>query len=173
MEWQELLSLEFERISGALKTVTDGLTVKDLAWQPQPDSNSIGWLIWHLTRWQDTQMTNLTKQEQVWMSDRWYEKFGRPADARDTGMGHKPEDLASFKSPDVDVLLGYNQAVLTRIKKYFRTLKLEDLDETIDGTRFDPPPKVANRLVGLINDGMQHTGQAWYVRGLRQGMGWH
>ena len=173
MEWQELLNIEFERIYNALKTLTDDLTVEDLNWQPQPASNSIGWLIWHLTRWQDTQMTNLTKQEQLWMSDRWYDKFSRTANAQDTGMGHKPEDLANFKSPDVEVLLGYNRAVLTRIKKYFSTLKTEDLDETIDGTPFDPPPKVADGLVGLINDGMQHAGQAWYLRGLRQGMGWH
>lgn len=173
MEWQELLKLEFERIFNSLKTVTDGLTVQDLNWQPQPDSNGIGWLIWHLTRWQDIQMTNLTKQEQLWMSDKLYEKFGRLANAQDTGMGHKPEDLANFKSPDVEVLLGYNWTVLTRIEKYFSTLKAEDLDETMDGTSFDPPPKVANGLVGLISDGMQHAGQAWYVRGLRQGMGWH
>jgi len=115
MEWQELLKLEFERIFNSLKTVTDGLTVQDLNWQPQPDSNSIGWLIWHLTRWQDIQMTNLTKQEQLWISDKCYEKFGRLADARDTGMGHKPDDLANFRSPDVDVLLDYNRVVLIRI----------------------------------------------------------
>lgn len=173
MEWQKLLTLEFERLSGAVKTATEELTVEDLNWQPQPDSNSIGWLIWHLTRWQDTQISGFLKQEQLWMSEKWHDKFGRPADARDSGMGHKPEDLAKFTSPDAEVLVGYNQAVLGRIKEYFAALTSEDLDKTIEGTPFNPPPKVSIGIVGLVNDGMQHAGQAWYVRGLRQGMGWH
>ncbi len=81
MEWQKLLTLEFERLSNAVKTATKELTIEDLNWQPQPDSNSIGWLIWHLTRWQDTQISGFLKREQLWMSEKWHDKFGRPADA--------------------------------------------------------------------------------------------
>ncbi len=173
MEWQELLNLEFEGLSRAVKTAAEGLTEEDLDWQPEPDSNSIGWLIWHLTRWQDTQISGFLKREQLWISEGWHNKFGRPADVKDSGMGHKAEDLARFKSPDGGTLVGYNQAVLARIKEYFSTLTPEDLDKTIEGTPFNPPPKVAMGIAGLVSDGMQHAGQAGYVRGLRQGMGWH
>ena len=118
-------------------------------------------------------MANLTKREQLWMSEKWYEKFGRPGSARDTGGGHKPEDLARFTSPGAETLLGYNRAVLARIKDYLRAIRLSDLDKDMEGTPFNPPPKIANSLVGLLNDGLQHAGQTWYIRGLRQGMGWH
>ena len=173
MNLQEVLTAGFERITRTLERTLDGLTIEDLNWQPKPDCNSIGWLTWHLTRWQDVQVSSSLGKEQLWIKESWYEKFGRPADASDSGMGHKAEDLAKFKSPDVAALLGYNQAVLAQIKDYLNTLSLSDLDKVVEGTPFKPPPTVGMSLIGLWSDGMQHVGQAGYVRGLHQGMGWH
>ena len=141
--------------------------------QPKPDSNSIGWLVWHLTRWQDFQASNSLGKEQVWLEQGWNEKFGRPADANDTGMGHKEEDLAKYKSPDAVTLIGYNKAVLERLREYIGTLSESDLDKVVEGTPITPPPTVGLMTIGLWSDGMQHTGQVGYVRGLIQGMGWH
>ena len=173
MDWREILTAEFERITRTLEMTLEGLTVEDLNWQPKPDSNSIGWLVWHLTRWQDTQAASFLGSEQIWMKDSWYEKFGRPADAMDSGMGHKPEDLAKFTSPDAATSLDYNRAVLEQLKELFATFSPDDLDKVVEGTPFKPPPTVGMSIVGLLSDGMQHAGQAGYVRGLRQGMGWH
>jgi len=173
MEWQDILDMEFERISRSLEIALEGLTEEDLNWQPKPDSNSIGWLTWHLTRWQDVQVSSFLKREQLWIKDGWYEKFGRPADAGDHGSGHKPDDLAKFKSPDAVTLIGYHQAVLAQTKSYLKSLSASDLDKVIEGTPFQPPPTVGMSIVGVLSDGMQHAGQAAYVRGLRQGMGWH
>jgi len=111
--------------------------------------------------------------DQLWIKDGWHEKFGRPADPEDHGLGHKPEDLAKFHSPDAATLLGYHQAVLARSKGYFATLKKADLDKIVEGTPFQPPPTVGMLLIGTLSDGLQHAGQASYVRGLRQGYGWH
>lgn len=107
------------------------------------------------------------------MKDEWYEKYGRPADAMDSGTGHKPEDLAKFRSPDATTQLDYHRAVLERLKDLFRTLSPVDLDKEVEGTPFKPPPTVGMSIIGLLSDGMQHAGQAAYVRGLYQGMGWH
>ena len=173
MNLQEVLTAGFERIAGTLERTLNGLTIEDLNWQPKPDCNSIGWLTWHLTRWQDFQVASFLEKEQLWISEGWCEKFGRPTDANDHGMGHKPEDLVQFKSPDVATQLGYNRAVLAQIKDYLNTLTSIDLDKVVEGTPFQPPPTVGMSLIGLWSDGMQHTGQAAYVRGLRQGMGWN
>ncbi len=151
----------------------EGLSTEDLNWQPKPDSNSIGWLAWHLTRWQDVQIASFLKKEQVWIKDDWYRIFGRTADAKDHGMGHKPDDLAKFKSPDTATQLSYHQAVLAQTKDFLRTLSPSDLDKVVEGTSFQPSPTVGMRIIGVLSDGMQHAGQAAYVRGLRQGMGWH
>ncbi|MFC2036209.1 DinB family protein [Chloroflexota bacterium] len=173
MELGKILSIEFGGISRSLGIALEGLTVEDLNWQPKPDSNSIGWLIWHLTRWQDVQIASFLKSEQVWIKDSWYKKYGRAADANDHGTGDKPEDLAKFKSPDAATQLGYHQAVLAQTKDFLRTLSPSDLDKVIEGTSYQPPPTKGMIIIGVLSDGMQHAGQAAYVRGLRQGMGWH
>ena len=58
MNLQEVLTAGFERIAGTLERTLNGLTIEDLNWQPKPDCNSIGWLTWHLTRWQDFQVAS-------------------------------------------------------------------------------------------------------------------
>jgi hypothetical protein len=42
-----------------------------------------------------------------------------------------------------------------------------DLDRVVD-TNWDPPVTLGVRLVSVISDGLQHAGQAAYVRGVAQ-----
>ena len=173
MEWHEMLSDGYGHVLRTLENTLEGLTEEDLNWQPKPDCNSIGWLVWHLTRWHDVLIAAFMGEEQLWIEDKWHEKFGRPADAEDHGFGHKAEDLAAFKSPDAETLLGYQRAVLERSRRWFPTLSPADLDKTFEGTPFKPPPTWGTMLTVTLSDSLQHAGQAAYVRGLRQGMGWH
>jgi hypothetical protein len=173
METHEILSNAYGGILRTLEYTLEGLAIDDLNWQPKPDCNSIGWLVWHLTRWQDVQISDFMGQEQLWIKDGWYKKWGRPADPKDTGGGMKPDDLAKFKSPDAGTLLAYHKAVLERSQQYFPTLKKADLDRVVEGMPFKPPPTVGMILIIIFSDGLSHAGQAGYVRGLRQGMGWH
>jgi len=173
METHEMLSNAYGGILRTLEYTLEGLTEEDLNWQPKPDCNSIGWLVWHLTRWQDVQFSSFIGKEQLWIEAGWHKKFNRPADPKDSGTGSKPEDIAKFKSPDAKTLLGYQRAVLERAQQYFPTLKKADLDKVIEGTPFKPPPTFGMMLIITLSDGMQHAGQAAYIRGLRQGFGWH
>lgn len=173
MEWHEMVTNGYEGVLRTLQYTLDGLDEEDLNWQPKPDCNSIGWLAWHLTRWHDVMVSTLMKEEQLWIKDRWYERFGREADERDSGTGHKAEDLVKYKSPDAETLLGYQKAVLERSRKFFPTLTPQDLDKVFEGTPFKPPPTWGMMLMGTLSDSLQHAGQAAYIRGFRQGMGWH
>ena len=173
MEWHEMLMGGYEGVLRTLEYTLDGLNEEDLNWQPKPDCNSIGWLAWHLTRWHDVMVSNLMKAEQLWIKEGWHQKFGRAADKEDSGMGAKAEDLAKFKSPDAETQLGYQKAVLERSRRYFPTLTPQDLDKIFEGTPFKPPPTWGMMLMGTLSDSLQHAGQAAYVRGLREGMGWH
>ena len=173
MEWHELVLNGYESVLRALNYTLEGLDEEDLNWQPKPDSNSIGWLAWHLTRWHDVMISSFMEEEQVWIKDKWYEKFGREADENDHGLGHKPEDLANFRSPDAKTLIAYQTAVLEQSKRFLPTLSLADLDKQMENMPFKPPPTRGMMLMGILSDSLQHAGQASYVRGLREGMGWH
>ena len=172
MKWSDVVSAGYEGVLRTLERTLDGLAEDDLNWQPSPDCNSIGWLAWHLTRVQDGLIASLMGEEQLWIKDGWHAKFGRPADARDSGSGHTPQDLVEFKSPDAATLLDYHRAVLERSRRYFPTLSEADLDKEVSGLPFQPPPKVGMMINLVLSDGLQHVGQVAYIRGLRQGMGW-
>jgi hypothetical protein len=48
---------------------------------------------------------------------------------------------------------------------YLATLEDDDYDRVVD-ERWDPPVTLAVRLLSVLDDAMQHVGQAAYVRGL-------
>jgi len=172
MECQDLLTDGYGRVQDVLQRVLKGLSQDELNWHPHPECNSIGWIVWHLVRQQDMQMSALMGEEQLWIRDQWHARFNRPADARDIGFGHTPEQIAAFKSPGIQTLLDYHQAVMERSQQFFKTLSSTNLDRELDEPRFQPPPTVGVRLISIMDDSMLHAGQAAYVRGLLQGKGW-
>jgi hypothetical protein len=169
MEWQQVLIDSFEGVLRGLEKALAGLSQADLNEQPRHDCNSIAWLAWHLTRTQDRAIAGLIDNKQVWIKDEWYKRFNRASDPQDTGFGHKPEDVAAFKSPDVNMLLGYHKAVLERSKLYLASLSTEELGRKIQHPVF---PTVEATIVAVLSDILQHLGQVAYVRGLLKGKGW-
>ncbi|MFC1916464.1 DinB family protein [Chloroflexota bacterium] len=172
MEWQELLIDGYGRIFEILERSLNGLTQDDLNQQPKPDCNSMGWLAWHLTRVQDGHIADLTGENQLWISEGWHTKFNRAMDPKDTGFGHTPKDVAAFKSPDVETLLGYHHAVMEQTKRYISSLSGKDLDRELNEPWYQPLPTVGVRLISVMADNLQHAGQITYVRGFLKGKGW-
>jgi uncharacterized damage-inducible protein DinB len=172
MEWQELVIDSYGRILEILESALEGLTQDDFNVQPHSDSNSIGWLAWHLTRVQDDHIADLMGEEQLWIEDEWHSKFNRAPDRKDIGFGHSSEEVSAFKSPDVEILLEYHRAVLERSKRYIHSLSEAELDRQLDEPWFQPLPTVGVRLVSVMSDCLQHAGQVCYVRGLLKGKGW-
>jgi len=173
MEWQLLITDLFVRISQELEKVLEGLTIDELNQRPAPDCNCIGWLAWHLTRSHDRNLSELTGKEQLWTSNGWYAKFNRPPDPSETGFGHSSEDTAAFRSPDSRTLLEYHHAVLEVAKGYISDILSEiELKRESKSPTLGTVVTVRIRLVGVINDGLQHVGQVAYVRGLLKGKGW-
>jgi uncharacterized damage-inducible protein DinB len=160
----DLLVDAFERIRDAVHPAVNGLSTDDLAFRPQDGSNSIAWLVWHLTRIQDDHVAGLEGEEQVWTAEGWADRFALPLDPADTGYGHGPEDVAAVTA-DAELLLGYFERVHEKTLAYVGTLTDADLSRVVDRS-WDPPVTVSIRLVSVIADDLQHAGQAAYVRGV-------
>ena len=64
-----------------------------------------------------------------------------------------------------ELLAGYQDAVHRATLDYLSTLAPEDYERVVD-ERWDPPVTWLVRLVSVLNDTLQHAGQASYVRGL-------
>jgi hypothetical protein len=173
MKWKQLIMEIYMRIAREYELVLTGLTIDDLNHIPSPECNSIGWLAWHLTRSQDRCNQALTEQEQTWIQGKWYLKFNRLADPTDSGFGHSSDDVASFKSPEAEVLIEYHRAV-TESSKYYVQNKLteSELDRDLNNPKLSRMPVVSTRLVAVINDNLQHVGQMAYLHGMLKGKGW-
>jgi len=155
----------FGRVRSDATRAVDGLSAEELAWRPDAAANPVAWLVWHLTRVQDDHVADLAGTEQVWTADGWARRLDLPLDDASIGFGHTSEQVASVRVDDPALLTGYHDAVYERTVAYLRTLKGEDLDEVIDDA-WDPPVTRGVRLVSVVDDDIQHAGQAAYLGGL-------
>lgn len=167
MDVADLLADGFTRIRQGVEQVLDGIG-DDLTWQPDPEANTIAWLLWHLTRVQDDHVADVAGTEQEWTAGGWQQRFALPLDAHDTGYGHSPDQVRAVRA-GADLLRGYHRAVSERTIAWVRTLAGPDLDRVVD-ENWDPPVTLGVRLVSVISDDLQHLGQAAYLRGLAERM---
>jgi hypothetical protein len=165
MRERDVLIESFDRLPALVRSAVTGLTADQLRWAPVPGANTIGWLVWHLTRIQDDHVADLIEDEQVWASGGWATRFGLPTGAQDVGYGHTAADVARVRPDGPGALIEYYDAVSRRTNELLGRLTADELDRVVD-TRWDPPVTLGVRLVSVLGDDMQHVGQAAYVRGL-------
>ena len=168
MDVSELIAELFSRVHGHVHGVLDGLATEDLVAVPEPGSNPIGWLLWHLTRVQDMHIAEILEQDQVWVEPGWAERFGldrRPRQRRATAT--PPSRSLAVRPESPEAIRDYYAEVEERTKTLVAALTTESLDRVVD-TRWDPPVTLGVRLVSIADDDIQHAGQAAYVKGLLQ-----
>lgn len=165
MEQSDLLIDAFGRLPQSVRHAAHGLDVGALNHRPYPEGNSIAWLIWHLARSEDAQVAPLAGHEQAWTADGWYSRVGLPFAVEDTGYGHDAEQVAALQVQSADVLLGYYEAVHSRTAAFVSGLSGQELDQVVDAA-WDPPVTLGVRLISVLADGLEHVGQAAYLRGM-------
>jgi hypothetical protein len=166
MDTRELLIDSFSRTGEVVREVLEGLGVEDLSFRPDPEANSIGWLVWHLTRVQDDHLAGALGKEQLWLAAGWMERFGLPFAPEAHGYGQTSAEVAAVRVP-AELLAGYNAAVAAETVRLLGEVSDGELDRVVD-ERWDPPVTLGVRLVSVLTDGLQHAGQAAYLRGLIQ-----
>ncbi|MGH3342384.1 MAG: mycothiol transferase [Carbonactinosporaceae bacterium] len=157
----------FGRIREVVHEVVGGLTPGQLAFRLDSQANSIAWLVWHLTRVQDDHVADVAQAEQTWTADGWAERFALPFDVSATGYGHGTDDVAAVQVGSGALLTGYHDAVHDRTVDYVAGLTDSDFARIIDES-WDPPVSLGVRLVSVISDGLQHAGQAAFIRGVAE-----
>lgn len=165
MQSHQVLDEAFTRIPAVVRRAVEGSDAAALRWQPESNANPIGWLVWHLTRVQDDHVAELADATQVWLEEEWASRFGLEPGTTATGYGHTAAEVVAVQPRDTGVLLGYLDTVTDRTRAFLETVSDDDLDRVVDAS-WDPPVTMGVRLVSVIADGLQHAGQAAYLRGL-------
>ncbi|WP_405218229.1 DinB family protein [Agrococcus sp. Ld7] len=161
-----VLTEAYARVPELAHRAVDGLTAEQLSWAPVEGANPIAWLIWHLARGQDAQIAELAGTEQVYATGDWAASFGLRPDPADTGYGHDSAAVHAVRPASPQALLDYLDAVHEATRAFLGTLTAADLDRVVDDS-WDPPVTLGARLVSIVDDDVQHAGQAAYVRGLQ------
>ena len=167
MDVSELIAELFSRVHGHVHGVLDGLATEDLYAVPEPGSNPIGWLLWHLTRVQDMHIAEILEQDQVWQEPGWSAPLRPRPRPGQRGLRPLPRAGRGRAAREPEAIRDYYAEVEERTKTLVAALTAESLDRVVD-TRWDPPVTLGVRLVSIADDDIQHAGQAAYVKGLLQ-----
>ena len=168
MESNDLLVEAYSHINRIVHQATDDLTQEQLAYRPESGANSIAWLVWHLTRIQDSHLKNVVQLDEAWLTEEWSERFGISG-STGVGFGDGPEEVAGIRPPRA-ILLGYHDRVAGRVLDYLPTVNSTELDRIVD-TNYDPHVTAGIRLMSVVQDNTQHAGQARYIRGMIERLG--
>lgn len=189
----DILSSIFQGYQRSLSRSLTGLTPGQLHFQPTSEANSIAWLLWHLSRWQDRQLARMAHEAEVWTvpvvapgtspetrrralpsasspnPERWHTQFALPADRH--GMGDTAAQVAAFR-PDPTLLTAYAAAVHAATLRRIELLTPR-LTEPFQYLPQLPVATIHASLVAVSRDTGEHTGQIAYLRGLVTHTNWN
>ena len=164
MTLNEFITDALDKENGFLIEALEGLGPDELGWQPAPDANSIGWILWHMVRVEDMWIQFFAQfQTELWETEGWHEKFGLPT--RDNGFGHTPDQVNNFPSLDLGEFLRYRAAVRQATLAYLDTLTPEDMERVPRERR--PEMSLGAMFRQIIGEMYQHVGHIAYLRGLQ------
>lgn len=152
------------RVRDTARTVLDDTPEDRLGTPPAPGTNTIAWLVWHLSRGLDAQVAGALGRDAVWETGGWRERFALPLPAGAHGYGMSYDEVLSVQA-STEQLRGYLDAACDAAAEAMRGVTDKDLDRVVD-EHWDPPVTLAVRLVSILNDATQHAGQAAYASGI-------
>jgi hypothetical protein len=166
MDLKEYLKMEIEGLDRNFKRVTDGLTQKEIEWQPACGCNPIGLILFHIYKAEDS-FTHPDKTKSLWETGKWYTKMG--LNAKEDGAHFKsPDDVNAFKVPKLATIKAYGAAVRKGTLAALAKAKPADFDKMVKMPWGEMPGVVIYSIV--VNHATQHLGEMSYVRGIQRGM---
>lgn len=168
MELKDYLKIELDGLERGLKRVLDGLTQEEIMWRPSCGSNSIGLILFHTARSEDSFIhARLKAEPELWVTGRWYKKLNMAEN--EAGAHYTIEQVNAFRPPKLAGLMEYYAAVHDQTMGYLNTLTAASFDKTIDMPRRGET-KVAAVFSIIVSHTSQHIGEISYLRGLQRGM---
>ena len=184
MEIKYIIKTGLDLTKRSLDRTLDGLTAEEIKWQPKNDANSIGLILFHVIRAEDSMVHRIQGTPQIWETARWYQKMNKAID--DGGAHYTAEQVHNFVVPDMKEMMAYAAAVRKNTLEYLESLRPEDFDRKVevpprppqmgpDGKPLPPMKPPFEQIVGamLLYTAMhidQHAGEISYLRGLKRGM---
>ena len=161
LEAYRQMNKEYEKVIG-------GLTVEDL--QQHPGGNSIGRLLWQVSRDCDRLAAEIILGKQQWISDGWHRIFNCKPDPDDTAKNHPGARAEEMKIPDVLILLAYHHSVTAPLMDYLDAMTEEEMNrEYPNSLQPGTASPAGDKLSGVHSQNMQYIEQAGDIRAILKG----
>ena len=138
MDAVEFVSQGLQQVQIRLDASCAGLTREQVLWRPLPHANSIGFILWHMTRAEDNRAASLMGKAPLWESQGWFARFGQPVDAPDPG---DKAGLRAVSIPALEVLTGYAEAAYQQTKELLSSVTEDNMESA-------PDPSEPKRTLG-------------------------
>ena len=167
MQISDLVEASLANVSRATGRVLKDLSQQELGFCPKADCNSIGFLYFHMARFEDGFMLEkILGKKSLWESQKWYEKMNMPVE--ENAGGYTVERLARFKVPDIKVLQAYYEAVRAELIQTLKMIDSSQLDRII---KLPWGENTAGGMLAMsITHQAEHAGEMSYIRGMQKGM---
>jgi uncharacterized damage-inducible protein DinB len=167
MELKAYVKMQIEGMAMGQKRATDGLTQKEIEWQPACGCNSIGLILFHIAKSEDSFIQKTLKGgAELYDSGKWYAKLG--LDSKEPGSHYTVDQVNAFKVPRLAKILAYQAAVRRQTLAYVNKMKTADFDKVMKMPWGEMP--AAMILSVIVSHAAQHMGEVSYLRGLQRGM---
>jgi uncharacterized damage-inducible protein DinB len=168
MELKEYIRQEFDGLERGTKRVLDGLTQDEVTWRPACGCNSIGLILFHTARSEDSFIQGRLKSKpEVWKTGKWSKKLN--VAETEAGAHYTAEQVNAFAVPKLEDLLDYYAAVRAQTMSYLKTMTAAAFDKKIKMPYFGEVALAAIFSL-IVNHSSQHIGEISYLRGLQRGM---
>jgi uncharacterized damage-inducible protein DinB len=168
MEAKDYILMELSGIKRGFGKALKDLTQQEIMWRPASGCNSMGLILLHVARSEDSFIQARIKgKPQIWETEKWHEKMNLSAE--ETGSHLTVDQVNCFPVPEFKDIMDYYDAVKAQTKAYLNGILSEDLDKKINMPPYGEPT-VAAILSIIVNHSAQHIGEISYLRGMLRGM---
>ena len=168
MELKDYIQAELGGQKRNIDRVFKDLTQAEFAWRPASGCNSIGLILFHVAKSEDSFIqARLQGRPEIWKAEKWYEKL--KMDENEAGAHYNVDQVNAFPVPDAKGLVAFFTAVRAKTMEYLATLNSADFDR-----KFSIPPfgdmTVAMMCSLVVGHAAGHLGEISYIRGIQRGL---
>lgn len=168
MELQRYIGRDLSGLRLAMERVISGLTHEEVMWRPASGCNSIGLILFHAAKSEDSMVQGfILRKDPIWKSEKWHEKLNLSIE--EEGSHYTAEQVNAFQVPKLADMMAYYDAVRGRTKECLRGMKIEEFDREVEFASYGKMP-IASIFSVIVTHTAEHIGEMSYLRGLQRGM---
>ena len=168
MELKEYIQNEINGLKRNSGRVLKDLKQNEFGWQPSCGCNSIGLILFHVARSEDSFLARMQNKPQLWETGKWYQKLNLAEN--EAGSHYSIDQVNAFPCPDGKDLVGYFEGVRAKTVDYLASLSSDDLGKKITITPFPGETTIASMFSLIVSHATGHFGEISYLRGIQRGL---